>query len=227
MKFVKAKQYLTQDPEFDDPKDYLSNDKTAKTKKRKASSSRSRSQSQARSRSRSRSDATKERTTARVSISDDAFLNPIADVAAPISPVPFGNIRRYDRKLLVDDATNVQSASGDRYNYAQLTHNEYIPSSKAWEASNFAHNPLYFEEAQLERYGNRRPLQMIYSGLHFFGTIPFLPYKMGADCPYDCQYTYGTYRPGDCVPYDIERRPLDKKGLFNQALWTTAIAVPH
>ena len=227
MKFVKAKQYLTQNPEFDDPKEYLSKPKTAKSKKPKSSSSKARSQSQARSRSRSRSRTTKKRATAQVSISDDAFLNPIADVSAPISPVPFGNIRRYDRKLLANDAVTMQSTSGDRHNYAQLTHNEHIPSSKAWEASNFAHNPLYFEETQLERYGNRRPLQAIYSGLHFFGTIPFLPYKVGADCPRDCIYTYDTYRPGDCVPYDIEHRPLDKKGLFNQALWTTAIAVPH
>ena len=225
MKLVKAKQFLSQKPEFEDPKDYLSKRKVAESKKPKLSPPKSRRQSQARSRSRSRS--AKKRDVARVKISDDAFLNPISDVQAPISPVPFGNIRRYDRKLLVQDANYTQPALADGFNYAQLTHNEFIPSSKAWLAPNFAHNPLYFEETQLERYGNRRPLQLFHSGLHFFGTLPILPYKMGADHPYECQYTYGTYRPGDCVPYDLERQPLDKKGLLNQALWTTAIAVPH
>ena len=31
------------------------------------------------------------------------------------------------------------------------------------------------------------------------GTLPLLPYKMGLDHPYDCVYTLGHARPGNCV----------------------------
>lgn len=45
----------------------------------------------------------------------------------------------------------------------------------------FTHRPLYFEERALER--NGRTIGVLQPGLsaaHFFGTIPILPYKMGA-----------------------------------------------
>jgi hypothetical protein len=84
-----------------------------------------------------------------------------------------------------------------------------------WDATCFCHNPLYFEEANLERYGYQCGdrcacccscgreccLQPAASAFHFFGTIPTLPYCMLVDCPTDCIYTLGHYRPGDCNPW--------------------------
>jgi hypothetical protein len=35
---------------------------------------------------------------------------------------------------------------------------------------------------------------------HFFTTVPALPYKMAVDCPGECDYTLGHYRPGSCPP---------------------------
>jgi hypothetical protein len=47
--------------------------------------------------------------------------------------------------------------------------------------SNFYHRPLYFEERATERYGHSwGPAQPIVSGVHFFGTLPALPYAFGA-----------------------------------------------
>ena len=68
------------------------------------------------------------------------------------------------------------------------------------------HNPLYFEEVNLERYGYRCGycLQPLASAAHFFTRVPMLPYMMANDCPNECEYTLGHYRPGDCVPWRHE-----------------------
>ncbi len=72
-----------------------------------------------------------------------------------------------------------------------------------WKATGFCHNPLYFEEVNAERYGYGccNCLQSGVSAVHFFGTIPALPYLMAADCPCECVYTLGHYRPGNCNPW--------------------------
>lgn len=72
-----------------------------------------------------------------------------------------------------------------------------------WKAPGSRHNPLYFEEVNAERYGYTccHCLQPAISAAHFFGTIPVLPYLMAADCPRECVYTLGHYRPGACNPW--------------------------
>lgn len=80
-------------------------------------------------------------------------------------------------------------------------------TSYQWQASCFCHNPLYFEEINLERYGYGCPygcpccVQPFISAAHFFATVPALPYKMAANCPGECNYTLGHYRPGSCPPW--------------------------
>ena len=96
-----------------------------------------------------------------------------------------------------------------------------------WEASCLTHNPLYFEEVNLERHGYgcgcygpccSTCVQSVVSGAHFFATVPALPYLMGADCPTECEYTLGHYRPGSCPPwrYTCCTRPSCAGG------WSTA-----
>jgi hypothetical protein len=79
-----------------------------------------------------------------------------------------------------------------------------------WVASCFCCNPLYFEEVNLERYGYgcgcfgpccTQCVQSTVSGAHFFANVVALPYKMGVDCPCECDYTLGHYRPGSCPPW--------------------------
>jgi hypothetical protein len=86
-------------------------------------------------------------------------------------------------------------AAGARY---WSTHSYY------WDATCLCYRPLYFEETNLERHGYGcccRCLQPAVSAAHFFATVPALPYCMAADCPCECQYTLGHYRPGSCPPW--------------------------
>jgi len=79
-----------------------------------------------------------------------------------------------------------------------------------WKAAGLCHKPLYFEQVQLERYGHSwGPYsQPIMSGVHFFGTLPILPYKMGLRTPNECVYTLGYYRPGNCAPHFVGGFPF-------------------
>jgi hypothetical protein len=107
-----------------------------------------------------------------------------------------------------------------------------------WEATCFYHNPLYFEEVNLERYGYQCGdrscccscgreccLQPAASAAHFFGTIPLLPYCMANECPGDCIYTLGHYRPGDCNPWRWCWPPCDPVAAAAQGgFWVGMIA---
>ncbi len=90
-----------------------------------------------------------------------------------------------------------------------------------WEASALCHQPLYFEETNLERYGysprGLRLIQPVLSAANFFLTIPLLPYKMGAEPPHQGVYTLGQYRPGSPVPYRIGRPRLSLVGIVAEA----------
>lgn len=88
-----------------------------------------------------------------------------------------------------------------------------------WSATQFCHQPLYFEEVNLERYGYQcNPvLQPLVSGAHFFLTVPALPYKMTVNPPRECVYTLGYYRPGDRVPWQRNYLPWDTRAAAVQA----------
>lgn len=91
--------------------------------------------------------------------------------------------------------------------------------TRHWVATALHHRPLYFEEVNAERYGYTRSrwLQPAISTVHFFGTVPYLPYLMAADCPHECVYTLGHYRPGSCVPYRQHAWPISIKGASAEA----------
>lgn len=88
-----------------------------------------------------------------------------------------------------------------------------------WSATQFCHQPLYFEEVNLERYGyGCRPcVQPLVSGAHFFLTVPALPYKMVVNPPRECVYTLGYYRPGDRVPWQRNYLPWDTRAAVVEA----------
>jgi hypothetical protein len=97
-----------------------------------------------------------------------------------------------------------------------------------WSATELWHWPLYFEDAQLERYGQMRhpAVQPMLSGVHFFGTLPILPYKMGLERPCDCVSNLGYYRPGNCTPPVGRRLPLEADAAaFESAAWLALIFV--
>jgi hypothetical protein len=95
-----------------------------------------------------------------------------------------------------------------------------------WDATCMAHRPLYFEEINLERYGYgcHDCLQPFASAAHFFATVPALPYCLGADCPGECHYTLGHYRPGSCPPWRCHRPPTSGLGALSAGgVWTGLI----
>ena len=95
-----------------------------------------------------------------------------------------------------------------------------------WKASGLCHKPLYFEQVKLERYGHSWGpyTQPIMSGIHFFGTLPILPYKMGLRTPNECVYSLGYYRPGSCAPYLVCGFPFTWRAAAFQAGAVTGIS---
>jgi hypothetical protein len=93
-----------------------------------------------------------------------------------------------------------------------------------WKASGLCHKPLYFEQVGVERYGHTfggpllSPiLQPAVSTAHFFGSALILPYKVGVELPWECVYSLGYYRPGNCAPYSIGPIPLSARGAALEA----------
>ena len=86
-------------------------------------------------------------------------------------------------------------------------------------ASNLCTSAAYFEHVSVERYGHSwGPLmQPFVSAAHFYGSVVFLPYKMGLTPPCECVYTLGYYRPGSCVPFMIDPIPLSLRAGVAQA----------
>ncbi len=114
--------------------------------------------------------------------------------------------------------------------FEPLEGRNFIASTVQWKASGACHNPLYFEQVQLERYGHEAGpiVQPLISSAQFFLTIPILPYKMGINPPNECQYALGYYRPGNCAPYMIPPFPWSLRGGLMQAgaVLGTAAALP-
>ncbi len=82
----------------------------------------------------------------------------------------------------------------------------------------FAHQPLYFEEANLERYGRTcGPLQPTLSGVRFFATIPSLPYAMTVHHPRKTYTTRWPFEAGWGAPKVKELQPLQLKPSLVQA----------
>ncbi len=85
---------------------------------------------------------------------------------------------------------------------------EWMPAAYTWISPAFYHKPLYFEQPNLERYGvgHARVAQPLLSSIHFFGSIPLVPYKTLTHHPREKVYTLGQGRPGNCVP--VQRKVL-------------------
>lgn len=67
-----------------------------------------------------------------------------------------------------------------------------------WQATDFYHHPLYFDDPSLEVCGRSadKHLQPLLSGTRFFLTIPLLPVKIAQTPPHVHISTLGLCRPG-------------------------------
>ena len=159
--------------------------------------------------------------------SDDYRLPRLASVRDPIAAAPLSSIRQKDPSNLLDKESDQQAGfAADHMSYANLTGTMPYPAAAHWAAPNFYHRPLLFEETNLERYGNKRCFQNFRSAAHFLGTIPVLPYKLGKHGRRYRDYTLRHHRPGNCVPYEVDRFQFDAHGGFWQALVTAAVVIP-
>jgi len=105
---------------------------------------------------------------------------------------------------------------------------DWTPLSYSWEAPQLKYNPLYFEDPQLERYGNEVCiLQPFLSGARFYTTIATLPYQMMSEGNSVCHtvYDFGYARPGDCVPYALEVPEFSWTGALTSGGWVYALIV--
>lgn len=98
-------------------------------------------------------------------------------------------------------------------------------SWKTWESPNVRYRPLLFEEENVERYGQHAGyyLQPYVSGVHFFGSVVALPYKIASDGWIDCEYGLGYYRPGNCNPAYRKRINRSARGLILQTATVGAV----
>jgi hypothetical protein len=106
----------------------------------------------------------------------------------------------------------------------------FNPQLVNWAAPAFYTNPLYFEQPNVERYGHYVGIcdgdnltQSAISAAHFFVCVPVLPYKIGAECPTECNYTLGSYRPGSCNPHQLVKPPLSLRGLVFEGAAATGL----
>lgn len=88
-----------------------------------------------------------------------------------------------------------------------------------WEPTNLYHNPIYFEDITLERYGHTRNylLQPVFSIAKFAVQLGGLPYQMSIYPVWDRQYSLGYYRPGEFVPYKYHQVPLNARAAAVEA----------
>lgn len=131
-----------------------------------------------------------------------------------IQPVPKPRISAPGRQIPEDDAKR----------YVKLGHTPYIPRQSpeffyAWEATKFNHQPLYFEDAALERYGHTLPgpLQPIVSVGKFSAQLAFLPYQMAIKSPVARVSPLGWYGPGDYSSYRMYQVPWNAEAAAIQA----------
>ena len=88
-----------------------------------------------------------------------------------------------------------------------------------WEATNLYHNPLYFEDPALERYGHTyHSLVQPFASVGRFGVqLIGLPYQMTIDPIRQKDYTLGWYRPGECAPKLFYQIPWNARAAKVQA----------
>src|SRR5579872_2099756 len=88
-----------------------------------------------------------------------------------------------------------------------------------WEPTNLYHNPIYFEDICLERYGHTRHylIQPVFSGALLALQLAGLPYQMSIYPVCDKQYSLGYYRPGEFTPCKYYQIPWNTRAALVEA----------
>jgi hypothetical protein len=146
----------------------------------------------------------------------DLSVKPLSAVSLSIAPPTGGSVP-------TDLAAKNSSLSDG------TTYRTWQPYQSFWQASAMVHQPLYFEQVNLERYGHHAGCwQPVISGAHFFGTVAVLPYKIGAQGWHTCQSTLGHSRPGNCNAWEPHDLQWSARGALYQtgAIYGGALLIP-
>lgn len=103
--------------------------------------------------------------------------------------------RKYFESALVADPTRLQSPEIGPYLWSSHAY--------CWESPTFCFSPLYFEQPNLERYGQGvgRPFESTTSAVKFVTDVTTLPIALVCTPPWSSSCSLGHHRPGDCAPY--------------------------
>lgn len=82
----------------------------------------------------------------------------------------------------------------------------WAPVSYTWTTPAFAHNRLFFEQVNYERYGMTAAagLEPVVSAAHFYGTVLLMPLRPVRERHCDEVFTLGHQRPGDCAVHQVQ-----------------------
>lgn len=117
-----------------------------------------------------------------------SMVGPMNDVATTLS--------RAEQKTKWNEDSQIIA------NTTRLPGQESVASTAfTWASPVFHHRPLYFEQPNLERYGNGpcRLVQPVASSAHFLLSVPLMPFKMMYNPPWSDVHTLGEGRPGDAM----------------------------
>ncbi len=128
----------------------------------------------------------------------------ISSLSAGIGlPLP---IRRVENELIAEKKALVDYAEAEFGKYGTLRFpisnpHRHTDAAVGPVTGEFCYRPLFFEEVNLERYGNHRGcLQPVVSAARFFATIPALPYLMTANHPEVCRVWNHPFQAGRPAP---------------------------
>lgn len=116
----------------------------------------------------------------------------------------FGDLktdRKYFESATMAEPTRVHTSESGPY--------LWNASQYCWHSATFCFSPLYFEQPNLERYGQGvgAPFASTVSAAKFVTDLSALPLSMVCTPPWRNSCTLGHHRPGDCAPY--QRKTLN------------------
>jgi len=121
-------------------------------------------------------------------------------VRSPISNNPFANARQDDPQGLLNKTAGVTPKFVVE-KYSDISGRERSYQLAGYNAHRLHHNPLYFEDRNLERYGNELDFQRGKSAVKFFFDAAILPARLIKTPACSRVTTLGLRRPGELVPY--------------------------
>ena len=117
------------------------------------------------------------------------------------------------------DAGQLPEGFNEKLDQGDYIARQSSPAVLQWAPTNLYHNPLYFEDPALERYGHTYPpvVQPFASAGRFATQLVGLPYQMSLHPVHSREYTLGYYRPGECAPKKHYQIPFNEEAAIVQA----------